>query len=127
MPISLTLIGDVIPFARRGTAVGYLFGSIAGGTATGAAVGALIEPLIGWRALFVVVACLSAVLFGIMTLAHVLPRRARTGVAAPWSAVLQAYVRLFRLARAQQTYGYVLLNAILYSPGSASICTSVSA
>lgn len=115
VPISLTLIGDVFPFTRRGKAVGYLFGSIAGGTAAGAAVGALIEPLIGWRALFMVIACLSALLFAIMTLAHVLPRSARTGVAAPWSAVLHGYGRLLRLARARRTYGYVLLNAILQS------------
>lgn len=115
VPISLTLIGDVIPFTRRGKAVGYLFGSIAGGTATGAAVGALLEPLIGWRALFLVVAALSAVLFVGMIVARVLPRHARTSTASPWSAVVQGYSRLLRLARAQRTYGYVLLNAILQS------------
>ncbi|HEU0197222.1 MAG TPA: MFS transporter [Nevskiaceae bacterium] len=115
VPISLTLIGDVIPFTRRGKAVGYLFGSIAGGTATGAAVGALLEPLIGWRALFLVVAALSALLFAIMIVVRVLPRHVRAATVAPWSAVARGYGRLLRLARAQRTYGYVLLNAILQS------------
>ncbi|HEU0198084.1 MAG TPA: MFS transporter [Nevskiaceae bacterium] len=115
VPISLTLIGDVIPFTRRGKAVGYLFGSIAGGTATGAAVGALLEPLIGWRALFLIVAALSVVLFATITMARVLPRHARMAIVAPWSAVMRGYGRLLGLARAQRTYGYVLLNAILQS------------
>ncbi|TAN06689.1 MAG: MFS transporter [Rhodanobacteraceae bacterium] len=115
VPISLTLIGDVIPFTRRGKAVGYLFGSIAGGTATGAAVGALLEPLIGWRALFLIVAALSVLLFAIMVIARVLPRHARTATVPPWSAVMRGYARLLQLARAQRTYGYVLLNAILQS------------
>ncbi|MGH8154379.1 MAG: MFS transporter, partial [Rhodanobacteraceae bacterium] len=115
VPISLTLIGDVVPFAQRGRAVGYLFGSIAGGTATGAAVGALLEPLIGWRALFLVVALMAAALLVVMIVALVLPRLARPATVQPWSEVLRGYGRLLGLARARRTYGYVLLNAILQS------------
>ncbi|MGH8117143.1 MAG: MFS transporter, partial [Rhodanobacteraceae bacterium] len=115
VPISLTLIGDVVPFAQRGRAVGYLFGSIAGGTATGAAVGALLEPLIGWCALFLVVALMAAALLMVMIVASVLPRVARSATVQPWSAVLRGYGRLLGLARARRTYGYVLLNAILQS------------
>lgn len=115
VPISLTLIGDVVPFAQRGRAVGYLFGSIAGGTATGAAIGALLEPLIGWRALFFVVALLSVVLLAVMLLASVLPRMARSAAVQSWSTVLRGYGRLLGLARARRTYGYVLLNAVLQS------------
>ncbi|MGH8153281.1 MAG: MFS transporter [Rhodanobacteraceae bacterium] len=115
VPISLTLIGDVVPFTQRGRAVGYLFGSIAGGTATGAAVGALMEPLIGWRALFLVVALMAAALVVVMIVASVLPHLARPARAQPWSAVLRGYGRLLGLARARRTYGYVLLNAILQS------------
>ncbi|HEU4856324.1 MAG TPA: MFS transporter [Rhodanobacteraceae bacterium] len=115
VPISLTLIGDVIPFARRGRAVGYLFGSIAGGTAAGAAVGALLEPVIGWRALFLVTAAACVALLLAMLAARVLPRGIRAASAAPWSAVLRGYASLLKLARARRTYGYVLLNAILQS------------
>lgn len=114
VPISVTLIGDVIPFAQRGRAVGWLFGSIAGGTATGAAAGALLEPLIGWRSLFLVVAALSVVLVVIIFKARALPPGSRT-VAEPWSAVAGGYRRLLASARARRTYGYVLLNAILQS------------
>ncbi|HEU0197333.1 MAG TPA: MFS transporter [Nevskiaceae bacterium] len=114
VPVSLSLIGDVVPFARRGRAVGWLFGSIAGGTAAGAAIGALLEPLVGWRALFVAVAALSALLCAAAWLVSALPRLPRRAAAA-WSAVARGYLHLLTTARARRTYGYVLLNAILQS------------
>lgn len=115
VPICLTLIGDVIPFERRGRAVGWLFGSIAGGTAAGAAVGALLEPLIGWHGLFLAVAALSTmvILFALVTGAF--PRLALLATPSPWRIVARGYAALLSRARARRTYGYVLLNAILQS------------
>ena len=115
VPICLSLIGDVIPFERRGRAVGWMFGSIAGGTATGAALGALLEPLIGWHRLFLVVAGLSVlvVLFALATGAF--PRLALPATPSPWRRVARSYADLLSQARARRTYGYVLLNAILQS------------
>ena len=114
VPIGLTLIGDLVPYARRGRAVGWLFGSIAGGTATGAAVGALLEPLVGWRSLFLGVAALCAIAVAWALAVRALPP-SRTAAAATTAAVLRGYRRLLAMARARRTYGYVLLNAILQS------------
>ncbi len=115
VPICLSLIGDVIPFTHRGRAVGWMFGSIAGGTATGAAVGALLEPIIGWHGLFLAIAALSAavVLFAFLTDAF--PRLALPATTPPWRLVAHGYRVLLSQARAQRTYGYVLLNAVLQS------------
>jgi predicted MFS family arabinose efflux permease len=113
VPICLTLIGDVVPFHRRGRAVGWFFGSIAGGTAAGAAVGALLEPLVGWRVLFLVVAGCSALLLAVMVGSSALPRIATS--TEPWSAVAAGYRRLLGSARGRRTYAYVLLNAVLQS------------
>jgi predicted MFS family arabinose efflux permease len=115
VPICLSLIGDVIPFERRGRAVGWMFGSIAGGTAAGAAVGALLEPLVGWHGLFLIVAALSVmvVIFAVATGAF--PRLALPATPPPWRSVARGYAALVSQARAQRTYGYVLLNAILQS------------
>ncbi len=113
VPICLTLIGDVVPFNRRGRAVGWFFGSIAGGTAAGAAVGALLEPLVGWRLLFLIVAGCCALLLLVMLTSTALPRSI-TGT-EPWSAVVTGYRRLLASARGRRTYGYVLLNAVLQS------------
>ncbi|HEX7325951.1 MAG TPA: MFS transporter [Rhodanobacteraceae bacterium] len=115
VPIGLTLIGDVVPYARRGRAVGWLFGSIAGGTATGAAVGALVEPLLGWRGLFLVVAAACAVVIVAALASGAFPRIARPSAPAPWAAVARGYARLLAQVRARHTYTYVLLNAILQS------------
>ncbi|MGH8190922.1 MAG: MFS transporter [Rhodanobacteraceae bacterium] len=115
VPIGLTLIGDVIPYDRRGRAVGWLFGSIAGGTATGAAVGALLEPMVGWRGLFLVVAGIAAVVVVVGFGTHAFPRTARPDAPPAWTMVVRGYVNLLAQPRAERTYGYVLLNAILQS------------
>lgn len=115
VPIGLTLIGDVIPYQRRGQAVGWLFGSIAGGTAAGAAFGALLEPLLGWRGLFLVVAGLAAVVVVAAMGTAAFPRGTRPDAPSPWSMVARGYAHLLAQARARRTYAYVMLNAILQS------------
>jgi predicted MFS family arabinose efflux permease len=113
VPICLTLIGDVVPFNRRGRAVGWFFGSIAGGTAAGAAVGVLLEPLVGWRLLFLIVAGCCALLLLVMLTSTALP--SSIAGTEPWSAVVAGYRRLLASARGRRTYAYVLLNAVLQS------------
>lgn len=115
VPISLTLIGDVVPFTRRGKAVGWLFGAIAGGTAAGAAMGALLEPLVGWRALFLGVAALCALALGYAVAADALPRLPASRIAHAWSRVFRGYGQLLAQGRARRTYAYVLINAVLIS------------
>jgi len=115
VPICLTLIGDVVPFQRRGRAVGWMFGSIAGGTATGAVVGALLEPVLGWRSLFLCTAALCAVVVAFALGTRAFPRRIQDRAKATWLAVMYGYAQLLSQARAQRTYGYVLLNATLQS------------
>lgn len=114
VPISLTLIGDVVPFERRGLALGWLFGSIAGGTAVGASVGALMEPVIGWQWLFLTVALLTAV-SGVAAVAlHAIPWLSRPAP-PPLAAIVRGYASLLSLARGRRTYAYVLINAVVQS------------
>lgn len=115
VPIGLTLIGDEVPFARRGKAVGWLFGAIAGGTATGAAVGALLEPVIGWRSLFLVVSAASTLVALALAIGHALPRRGGTRDRLDWAGLVTGYRWLAGQARARRTYAFVLVNAILQS------------
>jgi predicted MFS family arabinose efflux permease len=114
VPISLTLIGDVVPFQKRGRALGWLFGAIAGGTAAGATVGALVEPVVGWQGLFLAVAAFTAVL-GIAAVAiGAIPRLPKP--AAPrLPAIVRGYVALLSLPRGRRTYAYVLINAVAQS------------
>jgi predicted MFS family arabinose efflux permease len=114
VPIRLTRIGVVVPFQRRGLALGWLFGSIAGGTATGATVGALMEPVVGWTGLFLAVAALAAMLVLIAVGLGAFPRLQRR-VAPKWTVIVRGYVTLLSLVRAQRTYAYVFINAIAQS------------
>ncbi len=116
VPVALALVGDRVPYERRGRALGWLFGAMAG-IAFGSTLGALAEPVIGWRGLFFVVAGLAAVV-----LAALVPRRDGLGGRPPSDAprakprdVVAGYVRLLGLSRARRTYAYVLINAVLQS------------
>ncbi len=114
VPISLTLIGDVVPFQKRGQALGWLFGAIAGGTAVGATVGALMEPVVGWQGLFLAVAALAALLGIVAVAIGAIPRLPKP--AAPqWAAIVRGYGSLLSLRRGRRTYSYVLINAVVQS------------
>ena len=115
VPISLTLIGDVVPFQQRGRALGWLFGSIAGGTATGATVGALMEPVVGWAGLFLVVAAIGVMLLMVAVGVSAFPRQLRRPAAPALAVIVQGYAALLALARGQRTYAYVLINAVVQS------------
>ena len=114
VPISLTLIGDVVPFEKRGRALGWLFGAIAGGTAAGATVGALMEPVVGWQGLFLAVTVLTVVLGIVAISGGAIPKLPRP--APPQgSAVVRGYSSLLSFPRGRRTYAYVLINAVVQS------------
>jgi predicted MFS family arabinose efflux permease len=115
VPIALALLGDLFAFRERGRALGWLFGAMAGGMAVGSTAGALLEPVIGWRGLFLGVSG-----FGVVVLALLLRRRdllgARpTGQPRPLRMVARGYIGLLSTFRAQRTYAYVLINAVVHS------------
>lgn len=115
VPICLTLIGDVIPFEKRGKAVGWMFGSIAGGTATGAATGALLEPIAGWHGLFFSVSILAILILLFAWGTHAFPKLPLPENPDSPKKVLENYKSLLLQSRAQRTYSYIFLNAILQS------------
>jgi predicted MFS family arabinose efflux permease len=115
VPIALALIGDVFPFARRGRALGWLFGGMAGGIAVGSTAGALAEPYIGWPGLFLTVAAGGVLLLVVALAARVLPATSRPATVPPLRAVAAGYRSLLRSARGRRTYSFVLFNAVLHS------------
>lgn len=116
VPLSLALMGQLFPFEERGRPLGWLFGAMAGGMAFGSTFGALVEPLIGWRGVFLAVSALSAfALVLILPYRHLLGERSPTRTTGNLSAVLAVYRALLGSDRARRTYGYVFLNAIFHS------------
>lgn len=115
VPLALALTGDLFPFERRGRPLGWLFGAMAGGMAFGSTFGALVEPLIGWRGVFLAVSGLGACVFlALLPHRHLLGDAPRTGT-ADLHAMLAAYRELLGSERGRRTYGYVLLNAVFHS------------
>jgi predicted MFS family arabinose efflux permease len=115
IPISLALLGDLFPYNQRGRAMGWVFGAIAGGMAFGSTLGALLNPIIGWRVVFVAIGVSSAVLF-LIALRH---RRILEGPRAnhpPGLAVaFKGYFSLLRNRRGLRTYIFITLNGIFHS------------
>ncbi len=113
VPISLALIGDLVPYRQRGHALGWLFGGMAGGIAVGATAGALGEPLVGWPGLFLAAAAAGLVLF--VTALALLPKTPRSATPPAPRTVAAGYLNLLRQARGRRTYTYVFINALLHS------------
>jgi predicted MFS family arabinose efflux permease len=113
-PIALALIAELYPYAERGRPVGWVFGAIAGGMALGATAGPWLEPVVGWRGLFLLVGGAN-VLAG-LPLARVLRDRP-AGTASPLAplAVAKNYVALVSNRRGATAYGYVFMNGVFHS------------
>lgn len=115
VPIGLALIGDLFPYEKRGRPLGWLFGAMAGGMAFGSTFGVLLEPLVGWRSLFVSVGVLGLVCLVLLLGQRDLARQRRPVAHTTVSAVMKAYAKLLTGWRGARTYTYVLVNAIFHS------------
>lgn len=115
VPVSLVLIGDLVPYARRGQALGWLFSGMAGGIATGSSAGALLEPVLGWQGLFLLVAALTVPLLGALASPKLLPRGLRAESTPSLRQVARGYAALLHIPRGRHTYAFVLLNAVLHA------------
>jgi len=115
VPLALVLIGTLFPFKERGRSLGWLFGAMAGGMAFGSTLGVILEPLIGWRGVFLGVSvCGFVATFLLRPYLSMLGERpsART---LTLRNVMTGYKQLLSKPRAQRTYFFVLLNAVFHS------------
>lgn len=116
VPISLALIGRFFPYQERGRPLGWLFGAMAGGAAFGSTVGVMVEPLIGWRLLFISVAGAGFIIliFLYVILGKVEFKAAPEGKLT-LKKVLNGYTQLLSFGRGSRTYLYVFLNGLFHS------------
>ena len=115
VPISLALVGDLFDYTRRGHALGWLFGAMAGGMAFGSTVGALLEPMVGWRGLFLGVSGLAVMVLIALVRHRSLLEGQRSAQRHTLRQVAGVYRQLVGNPRAARTYVYVLFNAVLHS------------
>jgi len=115
IPISLALVGDLYPYEQRGRAIGWIFGAIAGGMAFGSTLGAFLNPLIGWRIIFLILGgCAAIVLFAAIRCRDLLGDRPghHTPSLRAW---IDGYLTLVKKPRGWRTYSFILLNGIFHS------------
>jgi MFS family permease len=127
VPLALALIGALFPYEERGRPLGWLFGAMAGGMAFGSTFGVLLEPLIGWRGVFVMVSG-----FGLVALLLLKPFVALLGDVARLrptglAEIFRGYKSLLTYRRGRWTYTYVSqmpFSIPAFLPGWASISSA---
>lgn len=115
VPLALVLIGGLYPYEQRGRPLGWLFGAMAGGMAFGSTFGAVLEPLLGWRGLFVLVALAAVGVFVVLLIHRSLISSTRKAVSETMGELFLGYRDLIGTPRGQRTYGYVFVNSIFHS------------
>lgn len=115
VPLALVLIASLYPYEQRGRPLGWLFGAMAGGMAFGSTFGAVLEPLIGWRGLFILVAMAAVGVLLVLWPRRSLIASTKQPVPGTLGELVGDYRRLLGTSRGQRTYGYVFVNSLFHS------------
>jgi predicted MFS family arabinose efflux permease len=111
MPISLALIGDVVPLEERQIAIGTFMGISFLGQALSMGIGGTIAYLVNWRGVFIAYAALAALITAIlMTAGRRVAGQASQRGGGP---VLAPYVKLLGHLPSLATYLVVLGEGVL--------------
>ncbi|CAA7614342.1 Arabinose efflux permease family protein [Magnetospirillum sp. LM-5] len=119
MALSVALVGETVPKARTGSAMGLLATMSAAGTALGPALGGIMVAELGWRAIFLVLAPLGGLTLALARRA--LPRdhipTERPGFDVPGTLLLGASLASYALAmtNGQGDFGPLNLALLLAS------------
>ena len=102
LALSLAFVGEVVPPARTGSALGLLGSMSAVGTALGPALGGLLVAGPGWRAIFLLQAPLGLLAWGLagrhLPVAHAKSGAARPGFDVPGTLLLALALAAYALA-----------------------------
>jgi predicted MFS family arabinose efflux permease len=110
MPISLALIGDVVPVAGRQQAIGSFMGISFLGQALSMGIGGAIAFFLDWRAVFVLYGVFAAIVT--VVLWRSLRQVAREETRDPHAPVLRPYIELLRNGASLRTYLVILLEGV---------------
>jgi len=114
IPMSLALVGDLYEPNERGKPLGLLFASMEGGMALGSTAGVMLEPLVGWRMLFLGPAILATVVLWLQWGRLQIVQRKE--VSRPTiHQILTGFYRLLSTTRGLRTYSFVFWNGVFHS------------
>ncbi len=109
MPISLALIGDVVPMERRQQAIGTFMGIAFLGQGLSMAIGGSIAFFVSWRGVFFTYAALSV----IATILLISTGREASSKKNPHSQFLKPYLDLIGSSKSLLIYLIILVEGIL--------------
>ena len=115
IPIALALMGELFPYSQRGHAIGWIFGAIAGGMAFGSTLGALLNPVLGWRVVFLVIAAAATLTFWMAWVHRAMLGTTTRDHPLTFSHAFRGYTALLRNPRGRRTYLFILINGMFHS------------
>ena len=115
IPIALALVGDLFPYSQRGHAIGWIFGAIAGGMAFGSTLGALLNPVIGWRMVFLLIAASAAVTFWLAWVHRAMLETTTRDHPLTFGNAFRGYAALLQNPRGLRTYTFIMINGMFHS------------
>ena len=115
IPIGLALMGDLFPYSQRGHAIGWIFGAIAGGMAFGSTLGALLNPVLGWRMEFLLIAAVAVVTFRMAWVHRAMLGTTTRDHPLTFAHAFRGYAALLRNPRGLRTYAFIMINGMFHS------------
>lgn len=115
VPLGLVLVGRLYPYEERGRPLGWLFGAMAGGMAFGSTFGALLEPVIGWRGIFIATSLAGGAIVILLFRYKAVIKAAVRPVTGTFGDLVRAYRSLLGSSRGSSTYIFVFLNSVFHA------------
>ena len=111
--ITLAIVGDRYPYAIQGRPMGRMFGAIAAGLGFGSTLGPILNPIVGWRNEFRVLAC-ACLLGAAFIVRNVCPVIEKNKTPSSIREVVSEYRVVLDTPRGGRTMAFILLNGAFH-------------
>jgi predicted MFS family arabinose efflux permease len=110
-PVSLAIVGDLVPVAERQIALGRYLAVVISGNFLGASLAGAVADLIGWRGVFVAIGCCGAAAF-VASRFGFAGQEKSTGARLEIHAIAGLFRAIFGNPRAKICYAAVFLEGV---------------
>lgn len=115
VPVSVSLVGDVFPYEKRGRPIGMMFGAMAGGISFGASLGIFFNPILGWKNEFLLAGGASLLVFIILVFNHkIFPEQTVRSKLSPANLAAHGW-KLLSSNKGKWLYSFIFFNGMFHS------------
>ena len=115
VPVSVSLIGDIFPYEKRGRPIGMLFGAMAGGMTFGASLGIFFNPILGWRNEYLIAGLISLIISGWALVTHRIFPEELEKIPVKAAKIVSNGRQLLASRRGRRLYSYIFVNGMFHS------------